>query len=145
MSEYQNRVDIDKIYDVFYDYTGKTRVVVFLEDSKYRSISTRIIDDDGNTDAGTIDALMDYYGLDSVSGNLTALSNTVDELSNTVNGLSNTVNGFISSIFDIIYPVGTLYHTTKSDFNPNDSFDGLWEKISEDNNIYIWERVIETE
>ena len=131
MSEYQNRVDIDKIYDEFYDYTGKTRVVVFLEDSKYRPISTRAIDDDGNTDAGTIDALMDYYGLDSVSSNLTALSNTVD--------------GFISSIFDIIYPVGTLYHTTKSDFNPNDSFDGLWEKISEDNNIYIWERVIETE
>lgn len=138
MSEYQNRVDIDKIYDEFYDYTGKTRVVVFLENSKYRSISTRAIDDDGNTDAGTIDALMDYYGLDSVSSNLTALSNTVDEL-------SNTVNGFISSIFDIIYPVGTLYHTTKSDFNPNDSFDGLWNKISEDNNIYVWERVIETE
>jgi hypothetical protein len=131
MSEYQNRVDIDKIYDEFYDYTGKTRVVVFLENSKYRSISTRAIDDDGNTDAGTIDALMDYYGLDSVSSNLTALSNTVD--------------GFISSIFDIIYPVGTLYHTTKSDFNPNDSFDGLWENISEDNDIYIWERVIETE
>ena len=131
MSEYQNRVDIDKIYDDFYDYTNQTKVVVFLENNKYRSISSRIIDDDGNTDAGTIDALMDYYGLDSVSGNLTALSNTVD--------------GFISSIFDIIYPVGTLYHTTKSDFNPNDSFDGLWEKISEDNNIYIWERVIETE
>ena len=138
MSEYQNRVDIDKIYDDFYDYTNQTKVVVFLENNKYRSISSRIIDDDGNTDAGTIDALMDYYGLDSVSSNLTALSNTVD-------GLSNTVNGFISSIFDIIYPVGTLYHTTKSDFNPNDSFDGLWEKISEDNNIYIWERVIETE
>ena len=138
MSEYQNRVDIDKIYDEFYDYTGKTRVVVFLEDSKYRPIFTRAIDDNGNTDAGTIDALMDYYGLGSVSSNLTALSNTVD-------GLSNTVNGFISSIFDIIYPIGTLYHTTKSDFNPNDSFDGLWEKISEDNNIYIWERVIETE
>ena len=143
MSDYQNRKDIDRLYDDLYDYQNRTKAVVFSKDSPYRSISSRVVD--GESNSGTIDALMDYYGLDSVSGNLTALSNTVDELSNTVNGLSNTVNGFISSIFDIIYPVGTLYHTTKSDFNPNDSFDGLWEKISEDNNIYIWERVIETE
>ena len=124
MSEYQNRVDIDKIYDEFYDYTGKTRVVVFLEGSKYRSISTRAIDDDGNTDAGTIDALMDYYRLDTVADRL-------DELS--------------SSIIDIVYPVGTLYHTTNDSFDPNTTFGGVWNKISEDNNIYIWERVIETE
>ena len=122
MSEYQNRVDIDKIFDDFYDYTGKTRAVVFLERSPYNTISSET--DPEKDNSGTIDALMKYYRLDTVADRL-------DELS--------------SSIIDMVYPVGTLYQTTDNSFDPNITFGGVWNKISEDNDIYIWERVIETE
>lgn len=122
MSEYQNRVDIDKIFDDFYDYTGKTRAVVFLEKSPYNNISSET--DSEKNNSGTIDALMKYYRLDDVADKL-------DE--------------FMTSVYDVVYPIGTLYHTTNNSFNPNISFGGVWNKISEDNNIYIWERISETE
>ena len=122
MSEYQNRADIDKIFDDFYDYTGKTRAVVFLEKSPYNNISSET--DSEKNNSGTIDALMKYYRLDDVADKL-------DE--------------FMTSVYDVVYPIGTLYHTTNNSFNPNISFGGVWNKISEDNNIYIWERISETE
>ncbi len=121
MSEYQNRVDIDKIYDEFYDYTGKTRVVVFLEGSKYRVSSET---DPEKDNSGTIDGIIEYYRLHEVADRL-------DELS--------------SSIIDMVYPIGTLYQTTDNSFDPNITFGGVWENISNANSIYVWERVIETE
>ena len=34
-----------------------------------------------------------------------------------------------TDIFDLVYPIGSIYETTNNDFNPNDSFLGTWEKI----------------
>ena len=121
---YQDRVDIDRIYDDFYDYQYNTKVVTFKEGSLYRSVS---LNDD---DDGTIDGIISYFGLDTVSNNVSELNSRLDE--------------FMNNLYDMIYPIGTLYQTTDSDFDPNDSFSGEWENI-EDNEIYVWERVIETE
>lgn len=35
------------------------------------------------------------------------------------------------SIWDIIYPIGTIYETTSSTFNPNNAFGGQWEQFGE--------------
>lgn len=37
------------------------------------------------------------------------------------------INGV--SIFDLIYPIGSIYETESSSFNPNTSFGGTWERI----------------
>ncbi len=65
MDEYQNRRDIDKIYDDLYDQiNGSLNVLTFMEDSPYRNVASR---DDGK-DRGTIDAIIDYYDLTSKGG-----------------------------------------------------------------------------
>lgn len=38
-----------------------------------------------------------------------------------------SING--KSIFDIIYPVGSIYQTMNSSFNPNTAFGGTWSRI----------------
>ena len=38
-----------------------------------------------------------------------------------------TING--KSIFDLVYPVGSIYETDNEGFDPNDSFGGTWERI----------------
>lgn len=68
--EYQNRRDIDKIYDDLYSQiNGSLNVLKFKENSPYRNISSK----DG--DIGTIDAIIDYYGLTERSGGGGDLSN----------------------------------------------------------------------
>lgn len=37
------------------------------------------------------------------------------------------------NIFDILYPVGSIYLTFDKNFNPNNSFTGEWESIIDDN------------
>ena len=115
MSDYQNRRDIDRLYDDLYDYQNKTKVVVFSKDSPYRNISSKIVD--GKENNGTIDAILEYYGLTTMP----------------------------KDILNAVYPIGTLYHTTNDEFDPNNSFEGSWNKISEDDGIYVWERISETE
>lgn len=34
-----------------------------------------------------------------------------------------------NDLFDVIYPIGTVYNTTESTFDPNISFYGTWERI----------------
>lgn len=38
--------------------------------------------------------------------------------------LQNSVNGLI----DLVYPVGSYYETSNSNFNPNESWGGTWNK-----------------
>lgn len=38
-----------------------------------------------------------------------------------------TING--KSVFDLVYPVGSIYETDNEGFDPNDSFGGTWERI----------------
>lgn len=61
--EYQNRRDIDKIYDDLYSQiTGSLNVLKFKENSPYRNISSK------EGDIGTIDAIIDYYNLTEKGG-----------------------------------------------------------------------------
>ena len=39
-----------------------------------------------------------------------------------------TING--KSIYDLIYPVGSVYETESSTFDPNSTFGGTWKRIS---------------
>lgn len=62
MGEYQDRKDIDRLYDDLYDKTeGLPNVLTFEENSPYRNIQSK---SDGS-DRGTIDALLNYYQLDN--------------------------------------------------------------------------------
>ena len=38
-----------------------------------------------------------------------------------------TING--KSIYDLIYPIGSIYETSDKDFNPNTTFGGSWQRI----------------
>ena len=38
-----------------------------------------------------------------------------------------TIGG--KTIFDLFYPVGSIYETSSANFNPNTSFGGTWERI----------------
>ena len=38
-----------------------------------------------------------------------------------------TIGG--KTIFDLFYPVGSIYETESSSFNPNNSFGGTWQRI----------------
>ena len=40
-----------------------------------------------------------------------------------------------SDILDIIYPIGTLYYTEDTNFDPNEKFNGAWELIK---GAFIW-------
>lgn len=100
MSSYQDRKDIDKLYDTLYsEINGKLRAVLFTEDSKYNQ--------DGSFDKA--------------------------------------IEEFEKEVFDRIYPIGTIYQTTDDSFNPSINFMGIWELIDSTNDIYVWERISETE
>ena len=65
MGNYQDRKDIDRLYDELYSRDdGSLNVVKFKDDSPYKNIS---YDMDGN-DRGTIDAILNYYGLTDGGG-----------------------------------------------------------------------------
>jgi len=37
----------------------------------------------------------------------------------------------VSTLFDLIYPVGSIYYTNNANFSPNVSFNGTWEQIKD--------------
>lgn len=124
MGDYQDRKDIDNLYDELYDRTsGSLTVLKFDENSPYRNITYK---GDGS-DIGTIDAIIGYYGI------------------TTINDIGTDVDIIKNNIYNYIYPVGTVYQTTDSTFNPNNEFDGNWTLINSTDNIYKWERVSEAE
>lgn len=72
--EYQNRRDIDKIYDDLYDQiNGSLNVLKFDKDSEFKNISSK---EDGS-DVGTIDAIINYYQLTEKGGGSGDLSEYV--------------------------------------------------------------------
>ena len=72
MGNYQDRKDIDRLYDELYSqFDGSLNVVKFKDNSPYKNIS---YDMDGD-DMGTIDAILDYYGLTEGGGGGGDLSN----------------------------------------------------------------------
>lgn len=65
MGNYQDRKDIDRLYDELYSRDdGSLNVLKFKDESPYKNIS---YDMDGN-DRGTIDAILNYYGLTEGGG-----------------------------------------------------------------------------
>ena len=124
MGDYQDRKDIDNLYDELYDRTsGSLTVLKFDENSPYRNITHK---GDGS-DIGTIDALIGYYGI------------------TTINDIRTDVDIIKNNIYNYIYPIGTVYQTTDGDFDPKDEFGGNWTLINSTDNIYKWERVSEAE
>ena len=43
----------------------------------------------------------------------------------------------VNNLFDLIFPIGSVYKTTDSTFDPNNYFNGTWEQIHEDT-IVAW-------
>ena len=43
----------------------------------------------------------------------------------------------VNNLFDLIFPVGSIYKTIDSTFDPNNYFNGTWEQINEDT-IVAW-------
>jgi hypothetical protein len=41
------------------------------------------------------------------------------------------IDDTVSALFDLIYPVGSIYYTNNANFNPNASFNGTWEQIKD--------------
>ena len=124
MGDYQDRKDIDNLYDELYDRTsGSLTVLKFDENSQYRNITYK---GDGS-DIGTIDALIGYYGI------------------TTINDIRTDVDIIKNNIYNYIYPIGTVYQTTDGDFDPKDEFGGNWTLINSTDNIYKWERISEAE
>lgn len=44
-----------------------------------------------------------------------------------------------NDLFNLIYPVGCVYSTTNEDFDPSESFGGVWQLI-DSTIVYMWER-----
>lgn len=44
-----------------------------------------------------------------------------------------------NDLFNLIYPVGSVYSTTNEDFDPSESFGGVWQLI-DSTIVYMWER-----
>ena len=41
------------------------------------------------------------------------------------------IDDTVSTLFDLIYPVGSIYYTNNANFSPNVSFNGTWEQIKD--------------
>lgn len=41
------------------------------------------------------------------------------------------IDNTVSALFDLIYPVGSIYYTNNANFSPNVSFNGTWEQIKD--------------
>lgn len=41
------------------------------------------------------------------------------------------IDSTVSALFDLIYPVGSIYYTNNANFSPNVSFNGTWEQIKD--------------
>lgn len=41
------------------------------------------------------------------------------------------IDDTVSALFDLIYPVGSIYYTNNANFSPNVSFNGTWEQIKD--------------
>lgn len=41
------------------------------------------------------------------------------------------IDSTVSALFDLIYPVGSIYYTNNANFSPNASFNGTWEQIKD--------------
>ena len=41
------------------------------------------------------------------------------------------IDSTVSALFDLIYPIGSIYYTNNANFSPNVSFNGTWEQIKD--------------
>jgi len=72
--EYQLRKDVDKLLGDIYDYNEGLKVALFREDSPLRHIGIEKDDEDNFTDTGTLDAILEYYGLLNIDEKLVDLT-----------------------------------------------------------------------
>lgn len=75
------------------------------------------------TDIAAINSTLTNY--------LPAAGNVGDVLQKTATGAAWVDLGLGSSIFDMIYPVGSIYMTDDPNFNPANSFTGSWTRIQD--------------
>ena len=75
--EYQLRRDVNRVMRDVYDiYDGTLNIVAFKENSPLKSISIKL----DNSDAGTLDAILEKYGLLELEAKVIALEERVREL-----------------------------------------------------------------
>jgi len=46
-----------------------------------------------------------------------------------------TTAEFVKNLFNVIYPVGSIYISTNDSFNPNNIFDGVWNNFAQGRTI----------
>ena len=55
--------------------------------------------------------------------------------------VDNKISSLNGNLFNLIYPIGSVYMTIDKTFNPRDSFGGTWEGIVSDTEIIHWKRI----
>lgn len=73
-------------------------------------------------------------------------SNNVDKQVALIEDVKELIN--LTSLSNLLYPTGSIYTTTLSEFNPNNTFSGVWEHIEDallysgsSEIVFIWKRI----
>ena len=114
----------DKIY---FDKDTSTRIVIGGKDEVDTALNPNSQNPVANSAVAGV-MLQTVNEVESVTTNgqlVDALA--VKTLINTVNNLQNQVNNY----WKTIYPVGSVYVSVNSSFNPNNSFGGTWVRIQD--------------
>lgn len=77
----------------------------------------------------TFEDSVTFSGDTTTNGNQTVEGNMTVKGNLTVENGGQIIGNLAKMIFDQIYPVGSIYTTENSNFDPNDSFSGTWVRI----------------
>lgn len=90
--EYKVRKDIDRLLgDVYNLQDNSLRVITFDSISNLRSIATRFDEEKNPLNAGTIDALLEYYGIIDIQESLREIKEEINLLDERIEGLDERV------------------------------------------------------